>query len=509
MSQADNHSLTTPELHEVPIFKHVNERLISMPEEEEGYKICTNTTLANALDKLGGSPFMTYVLRSVWGYNFAIHVKGEKAGRWIKPHVSMFQKHAIPSPFGRAEEIGVDPSYGNGAELRVEDLSFPGLSTTFSNPYESVIGSIECNLAYVMFVGKKLQIKLHKLAIYEEGAHIDWHRDSTHSDAHRAMMLFALNTEWEGGELMLMHQSVEMSVDLHPTTSRHSKNLRPVIVAFDKDTEYKVMPVTKGTQLMLQYDVNVIGEMPQLSPYDNEEPLEYLSSRGKLLEFNTMYPSIPNNALFRAVANEIQELHERGTKTVAFPLFHLYHEASFKREYLKVPDSLLFDALKDRFDISIGPIVIYYIDEGEVGTTGCIAYRYSTLPKLKEEVITEDDDSEFGEEYDSQLEADDECPSSEGEFAYDNTYGTTTGKVIKDASFHLPRVSAIERISEQPLVDMAYKQNQRGEMRYFGAGMFVKQKDETDSLVYERGMVKRMSDSDENDRRGVKKRKVG
>ncbi|OJA18536.1 hypothetical protein AZE42_11979 [Rhizopogon vesiculosus] len=367
-----------------------------------------------------------------------------------------------------------------------------------------------------MFIGKELQIKLHKLTIYEEGVHIDWHRDSTHSDVHRATMFFALNTEWEGGELMLRHLGVELSIDLHPTRSRHLKKLRPVIVAFDKDMEYKVMPVIKGIQLMLQYDVNVIGETPQLSPYDNNDPLEYLSKCGELLESNTVYHSIPNDALFQAVANEIQELHERGMKRVTFPLFHLYHEASFKREYLKVSDSLLFDALKDRFDISIGPIIIYFIDEGEVGTMGCIVYRYSMLPKLEKEVITEDDDSESGEEHGSQADrhvSTVEHPSFEGEFAYgendDNTYGTMTGKVIKGASFHLPQASAIERISAQLLVDTAYKQNQRGKTKYFGAGMFMKQKDEMDSLVYERGRVKKMSDSDENDGRGVKKRKVG
>ncbi|KIK34124.1 hypothetical protein CY34DRAFT_68126, partial [Suillus luteus UH-Slu-Lm8-n1] len=75
----------------------------------------------------------------------------------------------------------------------------------------------------------------YKLAIYGEGGHFDWHRDSTHSDAHHGTVLVSLNTEWEGGNLLLRHQG-------------------PVVVAFYTDTEHKVMPVTKGTRLMLQYD---------------------------------------------------------------------------------------------------------------------------------------------------------------------------------------------------------------------------------------------------------------
>ncbi|KAG1735486.1 hypothetical protein EDD22DRAFT_787695, partial [Suillus occidentalis] len=109
-----------------------------------------------------------------------------------------------------------------------------------------------------MFVGKSVTLKLYKLAIYGEGGHFDWHRDSTHSDAHHGTVLVALNTDWEGGDLMLRHQGVETVVNMHPTISHSKKSgdqLQPVVVAFYTDTEHKVMPVTKGTRLVLQYDV--------------------------------------------------------------------------------------------------------------------------------------------------------------------------------------------------------------------------------------------------------------
>ncbi|OAX36615.1 hypothetical protein K503DRAFT_647089, partial [Rhizopogon vinicolor AM-OR11-026] len=109
------------------------------------------------------------------------------------------------SPFGRGEETVMDPSYRRGTELKADDISF-------SNK-QDITKYLEKELAPAMFVGKKLKIELYKLAIYEEGGHFDWHRDSTHSDAHHGTVFFALNTEWEGGELMLRHGGVEASID--------------------------------------------------------------------------------------------------------------------------------------------------------------------------------------------------------------------------------------------------------------------------------------------------------
>ncbi|KAG2339363.1 hypothetical protein BDR05DRAFT_939173, partial [Suillus weaverae] len=154
----------------------------------------------------------------------------------MKPVVGVLQKHATPSPFGRGEETVMDPTYRHGAELKADELAF-SLQGDKKSQYEPFVSNIENELQTSMFVGKSVTLKLYKLATYGEGGHFDWHRDSTHSDAHHGTVLVALNTEWEGGELMLRHQG-----------------LRPVVVAFYTDTEHKVMPVTKGTRLVLQYD---------------------------------------------------------------------------------------------------------------------------------------------------------------------------------------------------------------------------------------------------------------
>jgi hypothetical protein len=205
--------------------------------------------------------------------------------------------------------------------------------------------------------------------------------------------------------------------------------------------ENKIVPVTKGVRLVLQYDVEVVGE--QLSPssrqeYDKDKPLKETAWHAQRLERGSITTySKPDNTLTQAVINEIQELHNNGTNIVTFPLFHLYRRASVKREYLRGNDSALFDALKDHFAISINPVLIHY-DEPNREPQGCIAYTYSTAPRMKQE------ESSPGKESDSEEQSD----SKDG-YIYCHK---KLGRVVEDASFHLHSASAIELILEQKLM---------------------------------------------------------
>ncbi|KAG2357222.1 hypothetical protein BDR07DRAFT_1339074 [Suillus spraguei] len=136
----------------------------------------------------------------------------------------------------------MDPAYRHGTELKANELTFCVKENRELRSYLKHFKShVQNELRKSMFVGKIVTLKLYKLAIYGEGGHFDWHRDSTHNNAHHGTVLVALNTEWEGGELMLRHQGVETIVDMHPQKS--SNELWPVVVAFYTDTEHKVMPV--------------------------------------------------------------------------------------------------------------------------------------------------------------------------------------------------------------------------------------------------------------------------
>ncbi|KAG1731129.1 hypothetical protein EDB19DRAFT_1738854, partial [Suillus lakei] len=398
----------TPDLeHELSIFSRVRKRLETFHSTNKGYEVQRNTDLSSALDKLAVSPTVSYIPDTLYSYDYNIVVNGDEAGTWLNPDVSVFQKHAIPSPFGRGEETIMDPSYRHGTELSANSLAF-------SSDYKNIISSIQEKLAPVMFVGKEIQLKLYKLAVYGTGGHFDWHRDSTHSDAHLGTVLFALNTEWEGGELMVRHGGVETSIDMHPVRPQDSEELSPLIVAFYTDTEHKVMPVTKGVRLVLQFDVEVFNELP---PDDMETSLSSAADRRKLLASHFRTCLNVDDALIQGVADEI---------------------GNIKREYLKGNDLALFNALESRFDVSVNAVLIRFTDFYDYQS---IAYSYASS-------AMKDGDSESEDMYAS--------------------YGRA--QVLENASFHLPRASAIQQISYQQHIEYIGNESQFGEARIFWRG---------------------------------------
>jgi hypothetical protein len=108
-----------------------------------------------------------------------------------------------------------------------------------------------------MFSGRKVDAKLYKLAVYEAGGHFDWHMDSTHSDKHHATMLVALNTSWEGGDLILRRNGIETHVDLRPQNAPDRDWIKLQAVVFFTDTEHRVEPVKSGIRIVLQFDVEL------------------------------------------------------------------------------------------------------------------------------------------------------------------------------------------------------------------------------------------------------------
>ncbi|KAE9409280.1 hypothetical protein BT96DRAFT_795100, partial [Gymnopus androsaceus JB14] len=99
---------------------------------------------------------------------------------------------------------------------------------------------------------KRVTVKLHKLAVYQQGGHFGWHKDTTHSDNHHGTVLVSLNTSWKGGELCLRHRGVEIMFDM---VNSDPEGVALQVVAFYTDVEHKVNVVTEGLRIILQYDV--------------------------------------------------------------------------------------------------------------------------------------------------------------------------------------------------------------------------------------------------------------
>ncbi|KAK0222393.1 hypothetical protein IW262DRAFT_1232288, partial [Armillaria fumosa] len=169
--------------------------------------------------------------------------------------INSLRSKSTPSSFGKGNQTVTDPTYRNGHEIKADDIKCPP-----GDPYQlfdRIRSNLKVTLGSTLFVGKEIDVRLYKLALYDKGGHFDWHRDSTHGDDHHGTVLVALNTSWKGGALHLRHGGEETVVNLHPEVEEVGvdQEIHLKAVAFYTDVEHKIEPVTEGVRLVLQYDV--------------------------------------------------------------------------------------------------------------------------------------------------------------------------------------------------------------------------------------------------------------
>ena len=240
--------------HELVMYKRVQGRLSNL---RKGMQIRTHGPLIKALDRLSCVPFASFPVQILWDPEIVI--AGKEAGTLGKPDVDVILKHSKPSPFGKGEETVMDETYRRGREISAADITFPG------HEYHRILLKIQSVVSAALFIPRDVTVNLYKLAIYREGGHFDWHKDTTHSDNHHATVLVALNTSWTGGDFILRRNGIETRMDMQPKVipPRHKWEDEPTIelraVAFYTDTEHRVEPVTEGVRIVLQYDVEVVG----------------------------------------------------------------------------------------------------------------------------------------------------------------------------------------------------------------------------------------------------------
>ena len=255
--------------HEVLTYSRVKSRLHRL---RGGMEIQMQGPLIKALDRLSCIPFVSFRTEMRW--DSKIVIAGEEAGTLGEPDIDVILKYSKPSPFGKGEETVMDETYRRGREISGADITFTA-DDRFSD-YDRFLSGIESVVSAALFVPRDVTVKLYKLAIYREGGHFDWHRDTTHSDHHHATVLVALNTSWTGGDFILRCNGIEKRMGMKPKVippqGRWDK--KPTtefgVVAFYTDTEHRVEPVTEGVRIVLQYDVEVVGWSDKKGKKDQE-----------------------------------------------------------------------------------------------------------------------------------------------------------------------------------------------------------------------------------------------
>ena len=434
-------SATSPAVeHEYLIYARVREELDGLAEERTPFATMEkDSELSQALQDISCIPFIRFPVSDDWTpeKKCGFTISGVSAGTLRHPDVDVILKNSTPSAFGRGEETVLDPSYRSGREIPAEKIGFPD---------KEMLKTFGQDVQEGMFPGRKVEVKLYKLAVYEPDGHFDWHMDSTHSDTHNATLLVALNTSWKGGDLVLRRNDIETHFDLQPEPpDGDSKEPTLKAVAFYTDTEHRVEPVTEGVRIVLQYDVE-IGEKHDDDSDDGDEYTPWMDKfaddYSRRMEYEALMQATSDKAAVEKVITIISKMHKSRVKEVAFAMQHLYRKASIIPHYLKGSDAVLYSALlaSGRFDVSLHPVVLREASDIEGALEKRYAYRVDGTT----------------------MSTSDELPPLK--------------KRKVSRKFHIPKFSAITQISSQHYVEHTGNEAVPAEYRYFGGGMFVRAK---------------------------------
>lgn len=443
---------------------------------EQTFPIAKNAKISNALNDLACAPFTSFTVTPTYAY-FGTAKDETSFGRLREPKLDKILKIAMKnqSKFGRGEKTVLDLNYRNGFEIEAKDLDTSLLSI--------IEGAIQKVLKGTLFVGKGRwpTLKPYKLAVYQQGGHFDWHRDTTHGDNHHGTVLIALNTSWKGGELSLRHRGVESTFDMQPTKMKGDPGrdeLQISVVAFYTDVEHKVNPVTEGVRIILQYDVylpevssddtkggaDVDDDEDVCDDYDFYGPYENVTTAPLQEESKFELPDNGTenaNALDRLVQALENQLANPRTTEVGFPLRHLYRQQSILPQYLKGVDALIYQRLSEDsspFNVSLCPIILSATTDYETRSySGCDSFS----------VVTKCLDSAS----DSQSES-------------GHKSGSDSDQKVR-YKFYLYDAIDIREISKTYYDEHSGNDAQEESCKYFGGGIFLRSKAVTGKRVYD------------------------
>ena len=206
-------------------------------------------------------------------------------GTLLKPDVDRIVILAKPSPFGQGNETVFDDNVRKGLELVASQFSIAHEDELLQGIREQIQRKL-----FPLLPGgpEALTLKRYKMAIYKEGGHFQFHRDSLHADNHQATLLLEVRSAHKGGKFVIDHYGdgtekikgkseygheteynaiFEISFDEAGSVSTPLKWL-----AFYTDALHKVERVTSGTRIAIQYDVYIDTEMPLAIKNFQENP---------------------------------------------------------------------------------------------------------------------------------------------------------------------------------------------------------------------------------------------
>jgi predicted 2-oxoglutarate/Fe(II)-dependent dioxygenase YbiX len=213
------------------------------------------------------------------------------------------------APYGRGEETLTDPEVRRTWQIAPDRVRLGG------RHWPKTLNTIVARVAEGLGVTGKVEARLYKLLIYDQGSFFVRHRDTEKAKGMFATLIVVVPSLSAGGELVVRHKEREVRLDL-----RCEEPSDIAFAAFYADCVHEVLPVTAGYRLALVY--NLVrpgrGALP--------EPPHYAAQEDAVAE------------LLRKWTRGLRSPDGGEPQKLIYPLEHAYTSAELSFQALKGAD---------------------------------------------------------------------------------------------------------------------------------------------------------------------------
>ena len=251
---------------------------------------------------------------------------------------------ATSASFGKGTETILDENVRKALEIKEDriEISYKNFNI-FNKTFKDFVPK-----------NKKFDFKLYKMHIYTEGGKFTKHKDTIHAANHYAtLVVFIPETTFCGGDLVLYDQKDNVIV-----------SCKSCSLLFLTNIVHEVKEISKGTRIVLQYDVYLEDEDEYedkcKDEYDSEE--DYggdcrFSKPPKLYLSDTKYIDDLKNGIENKLLIEVDKfVKDNPNDEICFLLSQEYPLA-INVKNLKSSDITLYETLLSKYNVEIGYVV--------------------------------------------------------------------------------------------------------------------------------------------------------
>ena len=282
-----------------------------------------------------------------------LFVDGKPAGSFVDPDIKTLTELASPAPFGQ-KALQIEGSRITFQKKRKKYFCNYRATSSFTEYLDDFSTSaVDFSIAQALPLGMTAISKLYKLHIYPTGEHFDWHANTQRSQKHFASGIIILGNKFQGGDLLVKHENDETRVN-QSTDMQHC-----TFASWYTDCSYRVEPVTFGSRIVLQYDIQMCK---------NDESLKQIlgdGMTGGVSEIQSI--SALNTLCEEAKRFWTSDDAPKGSKPhrLALLLRHCYMDESLSPGFLKGVDRCLYNAFSEKtddFEIRLEHIIMSIYD---------------------------------------------------------------------------------------------------------------------------------------------------